>query len=71
MKGMHQQRLNDEYTDVTLQSGDVKIRCHRNVLAVANKYIKAMFSTGLEENVSPTVQLTMEPETMVTIIDYI
>ena len=71
MKGMHQQRLNDELTDVTLQSVDVQIRCHRNVLAVASKYIKAMLSAGLEENVSPTLELTMDPETMVTIIDYI
>ena len=71
MKGMNQLRLDDEYTDVTLSSGDVHIRCHRVVLAVASDYFNAMFRCGLQESMSASVQLTMEPETMVTIIDYI
>ena len=68
---MNQLRLNDEYTNVTLVSGDVHIRCHCVVLAVASDYFKAMFRCDLKETTSDTVQLTMEPETMVTIIDYI
>ena len=71
MKGMNQLRLNDEYTNVTLSSGDVHIRCHRVVLAVASDYLKAMFTCDLHESMSDSVQLKMEPETMVTIIDYI
>ena len=40
---MHKQRLSDEYTGVTLQSSDVDIRCHRNVLAAASDYFNALF----------------------------
>ena len=70
MKGMHKLRQTEEYTDVTLQSGDIQIRCHRNVLAVATDYFKAMFSCGLEESTSSTVPLTMEPEILTSIVDY-
>ena len=65
---MHQLRLNEEYTDVTLLSGDIQIRCHRNVLAVASRYFQAMFRSGVEES---TVQLTMAPEILSTIVQYI
>ena len=68
---MHQLRLNKEYNDVTLLSDDMQIRCHRNVLAVASKYFKAMFRSGVEESTSPTVQLTMAPEILSTIVQYI
>ena len=69
-KEMHKLRHNDEFTDVTLQSGDVHIRCHRNVLAVASDYFKVMFRCGLEESTSATVQLTMEPEILTSFVDY-
>ena len=68
MKSLQKLRQNDEYTDVTLQSGDVNIPCHRNVLAAASEYFKAMFQCGLKES---TVQLTMEPETLRSVVDYI
>ena len=71
MKGMHNLRQNEEFTDVKLQSGDVQIRCHRNVLAVASDYFKAMFRCGLEESTSATVQLTIEPEILTSIVDYL
>ena len=71
MKGMHKLRQNEEYTDVTLQSGDIQIRCHRNVLAVATDYFKAMFRCGLEESMSATVPLTVEPEIPTSIVDYL
>ena len=71
MKAMNQLRLNDEYTNVTLLSGNVHVRCHRVVLAVANEYFNAMFTCGLQESMSASVRLTTEPETMVTVIDYI
>ena len=70
MKAVHRLRQNNEYTDVTLQSGDVHIRCHRVVLAVASEYFKAIFRCG-EESASHTVQLTMDPDTLTSIIDYI
>ena len=71
MKSLQKLRQNDEYTDVTLQSGDVKIPCHRNVLAAASDYFKAMFKCGLKESTSDTVQLTMEPEILRSVVDYI
>ena len=71
MKSLQKLRQNDEYTDVTLQSGDVNIPCHRNVLAAASDYFKAMFKCGLKESTSDTVQLTMEPEILRSVVDYI
>ena len=70
MKGLHKMRQNEQYTDMTLQSGDVHIRCHRIVLEAASDYFKAMFRCGLEESTSATVQLTMEPEILTSIVDY-
>ncbi|KAI0228478.1 Kelch-like protein 21 [Lamellibrachia satsuma] len=70
MKGLHQMRQNEQYTDLTLQSGDVHIRCHRIVLEAASDYFKAMFRCGLEESMSATVPLTMEPEILTSIVDY-
>ena len=70
MKCLHNMRQNEQYTDLTLQSGDVHIRCHRIVLEAASDYFKAMFRCGLEESTSATVQLTMEPEIMTSIVDY-
>ncbi|KAI0209913.1 hypothetical protein LSAT2_005348, partial [Lamellibrachia satsuma] len=43
MKCMQKLRQDEEYTDVTLQSGGVQIRCHRNVLVVASDYFRAIF----------------------------
>ena len=70
MEAVHKLRQNNEYTDVTLQSGGVQIQCHRVVLAVGNEYFKTMFRCGLQENGSDTVQLTMEPDILANIIDY-
>ena len=70
MKGMQKLRQDEEYTDVTLQSGGVQIRCHRNVLVVASDYFRAMFRCGLEECTSTTVQLTIQPEILTCIVDY-
>ena len=71
MKSLQKLHQNNEYTDVTLQSGDVKIPCHRNVLAAASDYFKAMFKCGLKESTSDTVQLTMEPEVLRSVVDYL
>ena len=71
MHGMHTLRQNAEYTDVTLESDDIQILCHRNVLAVASAYFKALFRSGLEKGSSVTVQLTIEPKILSSVIDYI
>ena len=70
MKNVHKLRQKEEYTDVTLQSGDVQIQCHRVVLAVGSDYFKAIFRCGLQKNASDTVELTMEPEILSSIVDY-
>ena len=67
---MYKLRQNEEFTDFTLQSGDVHVRCHRNVLAVGCDYFKALFRCGLEESTSVIVQLTMESEILTSIVDY-
>ena len=67
MKRMHKQRQSDKYTDVTLQSSNVDIRCHRNVLAAASDYLNAMFQCDVED----PVQMDMKPEILTAIIDYI
>ena len=71
MKRMHKQRQADEYTDVTLQSNDVDIRCHRNVLAAASDYFHAMFRCDLKESTSDTIQVNMQPTILTRTTDYI
>ena len=64
-------RRDDQFTDVTLQSGDVHIRCHRSVLSAVSDYFKAMFTCGLEETTSATVRLTIEPDLLTYIVGHI
>ena len=71
MRGVQKLRPDDHYTDVTLQSGDVHIRCHRSVLSAVSDYFKAMFTCGLEETTSATVRLTIEPELLTYIVRHI
>jgi len=68
---MNKLRQNNEYTDVILQSGDLQIQCHRNVLAVASDYFKATLGNVREETSSASGQLLMEPEILSSIVDYI
>ena len=68
MKRMQRLRQADQYTDVTLQSSDVDIRCHRNVLAAASDYFNAMFRCGFEESESAS---DIESDVLSTTIDYI
>ena len=67
MKRMHKQRQSDKYTDVTLQSSNVDIRCHRNVLAAASDSLNAMFQCDDKD----PVQMDMKPEILTAIVDYI
>ena len=71
MRGMQKLHPDDHYTDVTLQSGDVHIRCHRSVLSAVSDYFKTMFTCGLEETTSATVRLTIEPELLTYIVRHI
>ena len=47
------------------------MRCHRNVLASASDYFNTMFTCGLEESTSATVQLTIQSEILTSIVEYI
>ena len=71
MRGVQKLRPDDQYTDVTLQSGDVHIRCHRSVLSAVSDYFKAMFTCGLEETTSATVRLMIEPDLLTNIVGHI
>ncbi|KAK2177067.1 hypothetical protein NP493_619g00027 [Ridgeia piscesae] len=71
MKGMNRQRQKGEFTDVTLKSGDVQLRCHRVVLAVASDYFKATFRRRPKEGTTNTYELPVEPEALVSVVDYI
>ena len=71
MKRMHGLRQADEYTDVTLQSSSVDIRCHRNVLAAESDYFNAMFRCGLEDSAPATIEVNMQPVILAIVIDYI
>ena len=71
MRGLQKLRPDDQYTDVTLQSGDVHIRCHRSVLSAVSDYFNAMFTCGLEETTSATVRLTIEPDILTCVVGYI
>ena len=71
LTAVHRLRQNNEYTDVTLQSGGAQIQCHRVVLAASSDYFKAMFRRGFKESASDTVELTIEPEILTSMIDYI
>ena len=54
MKAVRRQRQNNEYTDVTLQSGDVHIQGHRDVLAIGSEYFKAMQVWTSQKRVGPS-----------------
>ena len=71
VRGLQKLRPDDQYTDVTLRSGDVHIGCHRSVLSAVSDYFKAMFICGLEETTSATVRLTIEPELLTYVVGHI
>ena len=65
------QRQNEQFTDVTLESGDYRAICHRSVLAAASPYFHTMFTSGLPDSESATVKLKMDPATLKLVVDYI
>ena len=70
-KNTFAKRQADEYTDVTLQSSDGDIRCHRHVLAAGSDYFKAMFRGDLKESTSDTIPMDMQLTILTMIVDYI
>ena len=67
---MNTQRQNDQFTDVTLVSGDCRAKCHRSVLAAASPYFQTMFLSDLPESKSATVTLKINPAALELIVDY-
>ena len=45
--------------------------CHRVVLEAASPYFTAMFSSGLEESTSAKVQMTIDPDVLFNVVDYV
>ena len=64
-------RYDEQCTDVTLQSGDVRMPCHRVVLAASCQYFNTIFSSELAEANSGSVRIEVDPSTMVNVVDYI
>ena len=56
---------------MTLVAGDVRLPCHRAVLAATSDYFNAIFSSDLVEATSDTVRLETDPKTMRHVVDYI
>ena len=61
-------RSGDQYTDVTLVSGNVRLPCHRVVLQAASPYFTALFSAKRKPS---TLQMTIDPATLRVIVDYV
>ncbi|XP_052222377.1 kelch-like protein 41a isoform X2 [Dreissena polymorpha] len=59
-------------TDVTFQLGDVNIDCHRNVMAAASPYFRAMFTNAVIERDEKVVKIpNIEPDIFIDLIGYI
>ena len=71
MKHMHKLHQTNEYTEMTLPSSDIRIRCLRKVLATVSDYFNVVFRCGLEESQSATIRLTAQPRILTSIVDYI
>ena len=52
-------------------SSDFHMPCHRVVLEAASPYFTAMFSSGLEESMSTKVQMTIDPDVLFNVVDYV
>ena len=64
-------RSSDQYTDVTLVSGDVRLPCHRVVLQAASPYFMAFFLADPAESTPSTLQMTIDPAMLRVIVDYV
>ena len=70
LKQMMTQRQNEQFTDVELESDDIHIPCHKNVLAAASPYFNAMFTSGMRECASGIVALKVDSATLAGVVDY-
>lgn len=72
MKSLAVLKSDDSFCDVTIKSGDFHIRAHRNVLASATDYFKAMFMNETEEAKTGIVDFPKIPQAVVKqCIDFI
>ena len=67
---MNKQRQNEQFTDVTLVSGDFRAKCHRSVLPAASPYFQTTFLSDLAESTAATVTLKINPAALELIVDY-
>ncbi|XP_033126218.1 kelch-like protein 8 [Anneissia japonica] len=69
---LHEHRKLEQLTDVTLNSGDLNISCHRSVLAASSTFFRAMFLDDLRESHEKVIHLhDVKPDMLEKIIDYL
>ena len=70
LKGMMTQRQNEQFIDVELESDDVHILCHKNVLAATSRYFNAMFTSGMRESSTRVVHIELDSASLRSVVDY-
>ena len=50
------------FADVLIQVGETEFPCHRVILAAYSDYFLAMFTSGMQEDVTRTVKLNDVPQ---------
>ena len=64
-------RIENSFTDVTLEAGCEEFPCHKNVLAVNSPYFKALFSCALKESTQEKISIRdVSAWTLRRIIEY-
>lgn len=72
LRNINEQRLNNQFTDVSLVINDTIIRAHRSILAASCKYFHVMFTGSLVEKQQDTIELQdFSPEILSLVIDFI
>ncbi|XP_033646138.1 kelch-like protein 18 [Asterias rubens] len=68
---LSQLRVERLLTDITLQVGQQKFACHRNILAACSPYFKAMFTGSMQESRCDIITLQdMEPTSLRLILEF-
>ncbi|CAF1122481.1 unnamed protein product [Adineta steineri] len=72
LEALNDLRLSRQLCDVTIIVGQHEYPCHKNVLAAASPYFRAMFTTSeMCESSQPTVTLNgVDPDAMFELIEY-
>lgn len=59
------------FSDVTIQTNDITLHCHRFILAAFSDYFRAMFTNGMAESQQRRIELQhVDGKTMTSIIHY-